>query len=64
MIRLKLTLLLARIGSLLTLVLALAGYGLWVWRRVKKLDAAGVEPPPAPPAPPPGPLPPASPPPW
>ena len=52
---------LIRIGSYLTLAALAGGYGWWVWRRARKLEAAGVEPPPAPPAPLPGPLPPASP---
>jgi len=52
---------LIRIGSYLTLAGLAGGYGWWVWRRAKKLDAAGVEPPPAPPPPLPGPLPHASP---
>lgn len=52
---------LIRIVSYLTLAGLAGGYGWWVWRRAKKLDAAGVEPPPAPPPPLPGALPHASP---
>ena len=55
---------LIRIGSYLTLAGLAGGYGWWVWRRAKKLEAAGVEPDPAPVAPLPGPLPRASPPRW
>ena len=55
---------LIRIGSYLTLAGVAGGYSWWVWRRAKKLEAAGVEPPPAPLPPLPGPLPPASPPRW
>ncbi len=55
---------LIRIGSYLAFAGAVGGYGWWAWRRAKKLEAAGVQPPPAPVPPPPGPLPPARPPRW
>lgn len=51
---------LIRIGSYLAIAGAAGGYGWWVWRRARKLDAAGVEPGPAPDPPPPGPVPHAS----
>ncbi len=53
---------LIRIASYLTLAGVVGGYGWWVWRRAKKLEADGASPPPPPVAPLPGPLPPASPP--
>jgi hypothetical protein len=55
---------LIRIASYLTLAGLAGAYGWWVWRRARKLEAAGVTPPPAPPLPPPGPVPPARPRPW
>jgi hypothetical protein len=55
---------LIRIASYLTMAGVAGGYGWWVWRRAKKLEAAGAEPPPAPVPPPPGPVPPARPPRW
>ena len=60
----KITPWLIRIGSFLTLAGVTGAYGWWVWRRAKKLDAAGVQPPPAPIPPPPGPVPKARPRPW
>ena len=55
---------LIRVGAFLGLGLLTAAYGWWVWRQTKKLEAAGVEPLPAPTPPAPGPLPPARPPRW
>jgi len=55
---------LIRIGSYLTMAGVAGGYGWWVWRRAKKLEAAGVEPEAAPAPPLPGALPPARPPRW
>ena len=52
---------LIRIGSYLAMASLAGGYGWWVWRRAKKLEAAGVQPGPAPVPPPPGPVPPARP---
>lgn len=48
---------LVRIGSYLSIGAVLGAYGWVAWRRAKRWEAAGVEPPPAPPAPPPGPVP-------
>ena len=48
---------LIRLAAYVSIGAAVGAYGWWAWRRAKRLEAAGVEPPPAPPTPPPGPVP-------